>query len=47
MCKVMEEMNKLAIKEEKRLDVQNMLKIGHDKAAFIMKALALRLSEEE
>ena len=37
MCKVMEELNKLAIKEEKRLDVQNMLKIGHDKAAFIMK----------
>ena len=40
MCKVMEEL----IKEEKRLDVQNMLKMGLDKA-FIMKAL--RLSEEQ
>ena len=44
MCKIMEELNQMAIKEENRQHVQNMLKMGFDKTT-IMKAL--RLSEEQ
>ena len=44
MCEIMEELNKMAIKERDRKRVQRMLKMGFDKKSIMM---ALDLTEDE